>query len=137
MKERKIIDSQILKTSKEKQKVPHSYSRAEESARFANGVRDDDLLIKRRSCISHAIQTVPLLLLPHSCISMCVALRKHVCSTKNPSIRPNDKPALSARSGLMLEKLQFRLHLLYLKKTEHYLVNQTLYLNQKVTRRNI
>jgi hypothetical protein len=37
---------------------------------------------------------------------MCVALRKHVCSTKNPSIRPNDKPALSARSGLMLEKLQ-------------------------------
>jgi hypothetical protein len=28
---------------KEKQKVPHSYSRAEENARFANGVRDDDM----------------------------------------------------------------------------------------------
>src|SRR5438270_9958373 len=28
---------------KEKQKVPHSYSRAEENARFANGVRDDAL----------------------------------------------------------------------------------------------
>jgi hypothetical protein len=27
---------------KEKQKVPHSYSRAEENARFANGVRDDE-----------------------------------------------------------------------------------------------
>jgi hypothetical protein len=26
---------------KEKQKVPHSYSRAEENARFDNGVRDD------------------------------------------------------------------------------------------------
>jgi len=26
----------------EKQKVPHSYSRAEENARFANGVRDDE-----------------------------------------------------------------------------------------------
>ena len=28
---------------KEKQKVPHSYSRAEENARFANGVRDDEI----------------------------------------------------------------------------------------------
>jgi hypothetical protein len=27
---------------KKKQKVPHSYSRAEENARFANGVRDDE-----------------------------------------------------------------------------------------------
>jgi hypothetical protein len=27
---------------KEKQKVPHSYSRAVENARFANGVRDDE-----------------------------------------------------------------------------------------------
>ena len=28
---------------KEKQKVPHSYLRAEENARFANGVRDDEI----------------------------------------------------------------------------------------------
>jgi hypothetical protein len=28
---------------KEKQKVPHSYSRAEENARFADGVRDDEI----------------------------------------------------------------------------------------------
>ena len=28
---------------KEKQKVPHSYSRAEENARFADGVRDGEI----------------------------------------------------------------------------------------------
>jgi len=36
------IDSQIPLSSERKQNVPHSYSRAGENARFANGVRDDE-----------------------------------------------------------------------------------------------
>jgi len=37
-----LISTLQLLRLKEKQKVPHSYSRAEENARFANGVRDDE-----------------------------------------------------------------------------------------------
>ena len=83
------LDFPDLENFKEKQKVPHSYSRAEENARFGDGVRDDDLLIKGGQCIFHAVQAVQI-----ARAFTLTFVHKHVCSTKDPAIRPNDETRL-------------------------------------------